>query len=360
MIGTLHRDSAVDRSTVWRRVLPFLALAFGLTWLLDLGLQLFGGYGSPQTIVALQLQMLIPAASAILLGFFAPGFGPIAVRQSDGKARAFFVFFLALTALYVIMTIVALALPNLAATVAGVSQILTILSILVLAVLRLAGGRASFLRANLSFGKPVSWLIFGIGFILLYSLLTGLNALFGLGTVPDLSAMVAQSGLPTDTFMIVGLFQSVIVGPFLGIVIAFGEEYGWRGYLQSELVKLGRVRGILILGLIWGIWHAPIIMMGHNYPGYPVLGVFLMTAYTTLLAFILGYAMLKTGSVWRVAFLHALNNQVASTLLILFYTPADSAFQFVAGIYGLVVLAAVVALLLRDPIWRGAGVPERE
>ena len=72
----------------------------------------------------------------------------------------------------------------------------------------------------------------------------------------------------------------MLLGPVLAIV-AFGEEYGWRGYLQSELFKLGRVRGVLLLGVIWGAWHWPLILMGYNYPGYPLLGVVLMTLYIT-------------------------------------------------------------------------------
>ena len=56
----------------------------------------------------------------------------------------------------------------------------------------------------------------------------------------------------------------------------FGEEYGWRGYLQSELFKLGRVRGVLLLGVIWGAYHWPMILMGWNYPGHPLLGLLLI------------------------------------------------------------------------------------
>jgi membrane protease YdiL (CAAX protease family) len=141
----------------------------------------------------------------------------------------------------------------------------------------------------------------------------------------------------------------------MALLIAFGEEYGWRGYLQGELVKMGRIRGILLVGIIWGLWHAPVILMGHNYPGYPVAGVFLMTVYTVLLGFVLGYAVLKTGSVWLAAYLHALNNQVYGYLSGIVYTPNDPVFAFGGGIYGLAALAVVVLLILRDPIWHEGG-----
>jgi hypothetical protein len=95
--------------------------------------------------------------------------------------------------------------------------------------------------------------------------------------------------------------------------------------------------------------------MGFNYPGYPLLGVVLMTLYTTGLAVVLGYAVLRSGSVLLAAYLHALNNQVASFIVALGYRPFDPAFSFGIGIYGIATLAIVALLVLRDPVWRGKG-----
>ena len=89
---------------------------------------------------------------------------------------------------------------------------------------------------------------------------------------------------------------------FLGLILGFGEEYGWRGYLQNELFQLGRIRGVLLVGVIWGAWHWPLILMGYNYPGYPLLGLLLMALYTTGLAVVLGYAVLRSGSIVLAAF----------------------------------------------------------
>ncbi|MGQ9518230.1 MAG: CPBP family intramembrane glutamic endopeptidase, partial [Anaerolineae bacterium] len=172
----------------------------------------------------------------------------------------------------------------------------------------------------------------------------------------DIAALVGGMRMPAPLLWFIVALQAVIVGPFLGLMFAFGEEYGWRGYLQSELIRLGRVRGMLVIGVIWGLWHAPVIAMGHNYPGYPVAGIFLMTAYTVGLAIILGYAVLKSGSVWLAAFLHAVNNQAASFFLAAVYTPNHPIFSFGAGLYGIlcVGLAALLIVLL-DPVWREKG-----
>ncbi|MBV9357152.1 MAG: CPBP family intramembrane metalloprotease, partial [Chloroflexi bacterium] len=159
-------------------------------------------------------------------------------------------------------------------------------------------------------------------------------------------------GLSALTFAALAGVQGVLVAPFLAIVLGFGEEYGWRGYLQSELLKLGRVRGVTLVGVIWGAWHWPIILMGFNYPGHPLLGVVLMTLYTTGLAVVLGYAVLRSGSVLLVAYLHALNDQVVNYLVAMGCRPFDAAFSFGIGVYGLVTLALVAALILRDPLWQ--------
>ena len=363
IVGGASRESSAGRVN-WRQVGLFVGLTFGLTWLLNLVLYLTVGYGNQATAVALQFQMLLPALSAIFLGLFVFRRGEGGPGASTGRARAFFWFFLVFGALYAGLAVASLALAGqfvgdspagpvpMSAIVGGVAQLLMLVGLGIVVGLRLARGRESFARAGLAFGKAHYWLIFGLGFVLFYVVQTALNAAFGLGQPADTAAIAALSGMDATTFLIVGGIQTVMVSPFLGLLIAFGEEYGWRGYLQGELVKLGRVRGIFLVGIIWGVWHAPIILMGHNYPGQPVAGVFLMTVYCILLAFVLGYVILKTGSVWLAAFLHAVNNQVFSFLVLVVYAPSDVIFSFGAGIYGLATLAVVVALLLRDPIWR--------
>ena len=80
-----------------------------------------------------------------------------------------------------------------------------------------------------------------------------------------------------------------------------------------------------------------------------------MTLYTTGLAVVLGYAVLRSGSVLLAAYLHALNNQVAAFIVAIGYRPFDPAFSFGIGIYGIATLAVVALLVLRDPVWRSKG-----
>jgi membrane protease YdiL (CAAX protease family) len=351
---TAQKAKQVD----WKQVGFFLLLTFGISWGINLLLYLTAGYGNnASALIMLQLQMLIPAASAILLGLFVFKDSRIAWRTTGRNARMFLLFYLVFTLVYGVIAVLSLTMPEQGMIFSGVGSSFGILGLLVLVALRGLGGRQSFSQAGLHGGKAGQWLVFGLGFVLFYALLTGLNALFGLGQAVDLTVLMGAlggpgGGLSPGVFLLLAGFQTIVVGPFLGLMYGFGEEYGWRGFLQEQLIRLGKRRGILLLGLIWSVWHYPVIWMGHNYPGYPVLGSLLMTLYTTGLAFVLGYAMLKTGSIWLVAFLHALNNQTVAFFQGLVYAPSSPIFSFGAGIYGIILLWLVVVVILRDPVWR--------
>jgi membrane protease YdiL (CAAX protease family) len=341
----------------WRHVGAFLGLTFGLTWLLNLAIYLHGGLGTPGMVAVLQLQMLLPAFSAIVLGLLFFPESPIYRRRPAGRGRWFYYYFLLLTVIFAFGALgvwLAPAQGTIFQVAAIAPQLLAFLGLFLLIVLRLAAGREAMARVWLAWGNWRYWLLFGLGFVAYYVLQAALNAAFGLGGA-HLAPPPTPPGFDPNLFLILGGVQSVLLAPILAIVIAFGEEYGWRGYLQSELFKMGRVRGVLLLGVIWGAWHWPIILMGFNYPGHPLLGVLLMTLYTTGLAVVLGYAVLRSGSVLLAAYLHALNNQVANFIVALGFRPFDTAFSFGIGIYSLATLAIVALLVLRDPAWRGKG-----
>ena len=347
----------------WKQVGTFLGVTFGLTYLLNLILYLAGGYGgNPATTLLLQVQMLIPAGVAIILQLWVFQDGPL--YRLREPTRWFFYGYLIYAAIHLGIAVSAMLIDNqtFRLVASAAIQLLLVVVLLLIVLLRLVAGKEAFRKAGLAGGRFWYYISFGLLVVAIYALMTGLNALFGTGQPVDTGQLLDQlaggqaaetAAIPQWLLLAIVGFQSVILGPVLALPIAFGEEYGWRGYLQGELVKLGKVRGILWVGVIWGLWHAPIIAMGHNYPGYPLLGILLMTLYTVALSFLFGYAVLKSGSVWLAAFLHGLNNQVAAFLLVMVYTPGDPVFSFGVGLYGLAVWAIVVAglLLLDRKIW---------
>ena len=116
----------------------------------------------------------------------------------------------------------------------------------------------------------------------------------------------------------IGLLQGLIAGITINAVAGFGEELGWRGFLQKELGYWGFWKSSIIIGLVWGIWHAPIILQGHNYPEHPQAGVFMMIIFTLLLSPIFSYVRLKAKSVIAAAIIHgSLNATIGLPLMVI-------------------------------------------
>ena len=85
------------------------------------------------------------------------------------------------------------------------------------------------------------------------------------------------------------LAVSLVIAPFINVIPAFGEELGWRGMLYPTLAeRMSERMAALATGVIWGLWHAPAIAMGHNYgmgyAGFPVVGIRTMTLLCTALS----------------------------------------------------------------------------
>jgi len=134
----------------------------------------------------------------------------------------------------------------------------------------------------------------------------------------QLEQMKAQaSAFPFHPFWI-GLLQGLLAGITINAVAGFGEELGWRGFLQKELGYLGFWKSSIIIGLIWGVWHAPIILQGHNYPEHPQAGVLMMIIFTLLLSPIFSYVRLRAKSVIAAAIIHgSLNATVGLPLMVI-------------------------------------------
>ncbi len=140
------------------------------------------------------------------------------------------------------------------------------------------------------------------------------------------------------------LLQGLIAGITINAVAGFGEEVGWRGFLQRELAFLGFWRSSLLIGVIWGLWHAPLILAGHNYPQHRIAGVFMMTVMCVLLALIFGYIRVKARSVIAAAIIHGTFNATYGLSVVLVRGGSDLT-TGVTGLPGFVVLAVVIVIL---------------
>ena len=131
-----------------------------------------------------------------------------------------------------------------------------------------------------------------------------------------LEQMAASTGRPAPygptVFIVLQLLQTILTAPLIIGPAAFGEEFGWRAYLLPKLMPLGGRKAVLLLGIVWGVWHWPIIAMGHNYglgyPGAPWVGLLAMVWFTTAVGVFLAWLTLKARSVWPAVIGHAALN----------------------------------------------------
>jgi uncharacterized protein len=106
------------------------------------------------------------------------------------------------------------------------------------------------------------------------------------------------------------ILLAILINPLMGIIQCFGEEFAWRGYLLPKLCKkMVAWKAALLTGVIWGVWHSPIIAMGYNYgSGHPAAGILAMIVYTTVLGTISAFLFFKTKSIWLSVVFHAAIN----------------------------------------------------
>ncbi len=157
--------------------------------------------------------------------------------------------------------------------------------------------------------------------------------------------------------MVMQIIMGIVISPFVNFVNCFGEEWGWRGYLLPKMMKQFKiVPTLLITGLIWGVWHAPLIITGHNYGvgyrGFPVVGIIAMCMFCTVIGIVLSYVTIKTKSCIPAVVGHAVLNGLSSTGV--YYTSLKNPYNVflgpmpigVIGGMGFIILAGVLLFLL--------------
>ena len=107
--------------------------------------------------------------------------------------------------------------------------------------------------------------------------------------------------IPLGALLLLQTGQALLMGPLMNFVTGFGEEWGWRGYLLPKMAaKLPMIPVLLINGVIWGLWHAPLTVIGHNYGvgyvGFPYAGIAAMCIFCTVVGVFFSYVSMKTQS----------------------------------------------------------------
>lgn len=141
------------------------------------------------------------------------------------------------------------------------------------------------------------------------------------------------------------VFGGVVAGLTVNAIAAFGEELGWRGFMQRALAGRGFWSASALIGVIWGLWHAPLILRGHNYPEHPDFGVLMMVVFCVLLSPLFAHLRERAGSVLAPTIMHGCLNATGGVLV--FVSGGSDLLKGPAGLAGMLVLLAANAWLWR-------------
>lgn len=247
----------MDRKTEIKRLVIFLLLAFGMTWLFE-GTFIVSGYRwdmEDRRTTAVGMAMLFPFIANLLTRYL----------TKEGYAMT---------------------------------------------------GKDS-LMLGISF-KDKKWMLYLVALILPW-ILRELALVIALAIAPGIfdSQAYLQAGISkglTFAYPVASMISAVI-----GSCAALGEEGGWRAYMMPKLINLiGLKKAVWVGGIIWGLWHAPLTCVGHNfgtdYPGFPFVGILLMCVHCVFMGMMLTFITVKTESIWPAVIMHAVNNSMPEIL----------------------------------------------
>lgn len=182
---------------------------------------------------------------------------------------------------------------------------LSIVSIAEIAFLKKERREAFGLSLSRNWKKGLEGIVL---FIVVYLILSALSVVIGYLTGEGMEEMTLNPYLASYVFFVLPL------NLVLTFIIFFGEEYGWRYYLQPVLQqRFGRKKGVIILGLLWGIWHLPLNLFYYS-PETGLQSVLAQLAGCVGMAVFFGWVYMRTQNIWTVTVIHFLNNNLGMAL----------------------------------------------
>ena len=105
------------------------------------------------------------------------------------------------------------------------------------------------------------------------------------------------------------IFLLLTVGVIKNLGSTLGEEIGWRGFFIFELRKVMSFKALTIVsGIIWAIWHFPVIHLMYGGSEYLLLHMGAFTIMILGVSVILAYYTFKSNSLWPAAVYHSIHN----------------------------------------------------
>ena len=172
----------------------------------------------------------------------------------------------------------------------------------------------------------------------------------------EAGSVFAGAGADPVPVLITVIVMSLTFLPISQILPSLGEEAGWRGVMYPFLkAKLGPVAGKLTGGVLWGVWHWPLVILGNyfyegEYFGKPILGPVMICITLCAFGILIDHFYEKTGCIWIPSLMHASMN--ASAVPLMFMLKSGNQHLSVLGpnCFGLLGCLPVIVLAVILPV----------
>ncbi len=287
-----------------KQLLIFLLIAYGVTYVMGI-LTWYGSTISVEMSVFPTAQMFYPAAG-VMLAYL------LTCREDSLLPKCFYITFILVTILMLAFAVLSIAMPEQNATLNGtsislwslLSQYTTIAGSILCWISLLISDRKKRAAYGLKWQNWKSSALCILVFLVLY---------FGRATIAY--ATDGQAEIMLEILANPAAWSYLLFTPvnfFLAFAAFFGEEYGWRYYLQPLLQKrFGLRKGVLILGVAWGIWHVFLDFFFYTTPDRGLIMTSSQIITCVTLGIFFAWAYMKTDNIWVPVILHFLNNNLS-------------------------------------------------
>lgn len=283
----------VNNELIVRKQLKiFFVIAFVFNFLMGFGIY----YGKKQAIdvnVFPILQMMTPALGAIVAIM-------VTMKADERIPKYSFLTYIISSIILALMAIGSLFIKSINfVQICQFSILLMSIGMLLAMIIDKKEQRLSFNLNMVSFRKVVLMIIL---FIFIYFL-----------RVIIVSYLAGEEELISNIFSAEKVVYAIALIPsiFISFIPFFGEEYGWRYFLQPILQnKFGMVKGLIVLGLIWGVWHLPLNLFYYSAEGSGILSLVNQIIVCVSYSIMFGFAYSFSKSIWAPVAIHFFNNNL--------------------------------------------------
>ncbi|MGL9730028.1 CPBP family intramembrane glutamic endopeptidase [Enterococcus sp. DIV0756] len=276
-----------------KQLLIFSAIAFGMPVIM--GFLMWYGYGQQKNLdLFASVHMFYPAAGVMIASLFYS-------KEKKLLPKPFYICYLAQTTLIIVLCLSLFFTGK---------QLFNQLASIVILIGALVSLPCLFLakdEQNTAYGLTLKNGKSAVRIVLLYLFLYIARIVIALIIDGSFSQLAETFSNPSTWVALISLPISF----FLSFIPFFGEEYGWRYFLQPILQKhFGALNGVLLLGFVWGIWHLPLNFFYYTSPADGIISVANQIVVCMTFGIFYAYAYMKTDNIWTVVVMHFLNNHL--------------------------------------------------